>query len=369
MSLTTAATKVRFALKFGWLIVFIPILALVILRITSSPDRRPPGEAPPPTFTAVFGKLPVPIMEKIALQSNSPSITIDLIDAQLPEAPEVMEVFPLLSAPYGFLSRDRALALAHNIGFSEEPQMVDEMQLVWKRGLESLTMNATTLNFRYTYDYRSNPTVFRQGRFPTENSAIGGGNKIMSDLDILGGSRGPDLSQGEVTSQKLRYDGTELVSSATVAQASAMRINYFRVPIKDVPIASPDYYNSIVNILVPSVSNPRMIELNYTYWELDRRRGGTYPVISAGTALGTFMQAPDQHIVFLGDAETAEQDGTVTSVTEYVIKDIHTAYFDTAEFQQYLQPIWVILGEAILASRSRIDFVAYIPAITSEWTQ
>lgn len=369
MSLTTTATKVRLALKFGWLIIFIPLISLLILRVISTPGRRPPGETPPPAFTAVFGKLPSLVIDTMGLQSGTPSVTLDLVNARLPESPEILEVFPILSAPYGFLSRDRALELARKIGFTEEPQVVDETQLVWRRNLESLTMNATTLNFRYTYDYRSNPTVFRPGRFATENFAVNAGNKIMGDLTILGGTRGPDLSKGQVTSQKLRYDGVDLVSSATLAQTSAVLINYFRIPIKEIQVVSPAYYNSIVNILIPSVSQPKMLELNYTYWEFDRNKGGTYPVISAGAAMNMFLQSPDQHIVFLGDADTAMQDTTITAVTEYITKSMHVAYFDTAEYQQYLQPIWVIIGEAVLASRTRIDFVAYIPAITSEWIQ
>lgn len=369
MSLTTTAKKVRLILKLGWLVIFIPLIALFIHRIMSAPGRRPPGETPPPAFTAVFGKVPALAIDTIGLQSGTPSVTLDLVNARLPESPEILEVFPILSAPYGFLSRDRALELARKIGFSEEPQVVDETQLVWRRGLESLTMNATTLNFRYTYDYRSNPTVFRPGRFATENFAVSAGNKVMSDLAILGGTRGPDLSKGQVTSQKLRYDGTDLVSSATLAQTSAILINYSRIPIQEIQVVSPTYYNSIVNILVPSVTEPKMLELNYTYWEFDRKKGGTYPVTPASSAMNLFLQSPDQYIVFLGDAETAAQDTTITSVTEYIVKQMHTAYFDTAEYQQYLQPIWVVLGEAVLASRSRVDFVAYIPAITNEWIQ
>jgi len=369
MSLTTTATKVRLLLKFGWLVIFLPLTAMLILKVLSDPGRLPPTETPPPAFTAVFGKLPALTIDTIGIQSSTPAVTLDLINSQLPTSPEILEVFPILSAPYGFLSRDRALELARGIGFSEEPQIVDDTQLVWRRGLESLNMNSTTLNFRYTYDYRSNPTVLRPGRFTTENFAIGGGNKIMTDLAILGGSRGPDLSKGEVTSQKLRYDGTDLVTSVTLAQTSAMQIHYFRIPINQIPVVSPTYYSSIVNILIPSVTQPRMLELNYTYWEFDRRKGGTYPILASGTALNTFLQNPDQNIVFLGDEETATQDTTVTSVTEYVVKEMHLAYFDTAQYQQYLQPIWVVLGEAVLASRSRIDFVAYIPAITNEWIQ
>ncbi len=368
MSLTSTARQARLMIQFGWMAVFIPILAVTILRVISStPD--PGGSAPPPTFNAKFGKLPKLDIETIAMASNQPTVRLDLVQTQLPTAPQILEVFPILSAPYGFLSRDRALALARNLQLTDDPQVLDETQLVWRKGLEFLTMNSTTLNFRYTYDYRSNPTVFRPGNFAREELAVNDANAQMERLGILGGERGPDLSRATVSSQKLRYDGRDLVSSSTLAQASVIRVDYFRIPINEIKVVSPDFYSSRVNVFMSAVSNPKMLEINYTYWEFDRNQGATYPVLSTDTAVSRFQQSPNDYIVFLGNAETAAQNSGETTINEYVIKKVELGYYDTATYQQYLQPVWIFIGDAFQPSRLNVDFVAYVPAITDEWFQ
>lgn len=365
MTLTQFARNVRFIVKFGWLVVFVPFIVLGVFRYIQSRQTAP--EAPPPMSNNSFGKLPELQMEIVDIPESTPTFRLDLIDASFPESGTIAGVYPIISAPYGFLSRDRALEIGNNLGFTTDPQIIDDISLVWRSGLRRLTVNATNLNFTYTFDYDSDLTVFRPGRFSSEQAATSEANRVMSGLGILGGSRGPDLSEGVRRTQMLRYDGNELVPTNSLAQASAAQVDYYRIPFNEIPVVSPQYYQSIVNVIISSVSENRTLSINYTYWEYSRNDTATYPIMGPEQAYTLFMSSYTNYVVFTGDATTGVQEVFSGRPSEVRVRDAALSYYDTREYQEYLQPVWVFKGVMRTSTGQTTDFVAYVPAITSDW--
>jgi hypothetical protein len=363
MTLTSAANTFRTVIRFGWLIIFVPIIVRIILGIVTA--TSPPPPPPPPTFTATYGKLPPLVLENVDATAPDPIMRLDLIDADFPVSPPVVGVYPILSAPYGFLSRDRARELGKKLGFLEEPRIIENREMLWQSDLRTLRMNISNLNFIYTYNYLEDPTVFQRSFLGDESHAPGYSDAVLEQLEILGGERGPDLKEGQNATQLFLFDGSKLVDSTSIIQTSAARVDYFRVPIGDIAMVSPQYYTSNVHVTFAKVT----LEINYTYWEIDRTLTATYPIKTAQEAYAEFEQNVSQYLVFLGEANTPLRTYEKNEVTQIITREASLGYYDTATYQQYLQPVWVFKGRAVIDVGQQVDFVAYVPAVQSTWLQ
>lgn len=375
MTLTEARRTFLNALKFGWLIIFLPIVVRIIYNIitTTSPTPTDPEQS---TFDALFGKLPALVIENTEILPSTPTFKLDLIDATFPTADPIVKIYPILSAPYGFLSRDRATNLAGRLSFTNEPQVLEDTTLIWRDITRTLTMNPSNLNFTYSFDYTSDLSIFKPGNFGSDQFALNTANDIMGRLGIISEQRGLDLQGGNKEPTRLRYDGTSLVQASTLSQTSALRVDYFRQPIEEIDIVSPQFYLSSVMITISSVGNrpqenyyPQIIGLDYIYWEINRNRSATYPIMTAEQAYSLLQQNFSRYITYLGEKENPLTTYDSTEVSTIIIKEASLGYYDTAVYQQYLQPVWVFIGTAALDIGRTVDFVTYVPAIQSEWIQ
>lgn len=363
MTLTQAASTFRTTIKFSWLIIFVPIIVRIILGIVTA--TSPPPPAPPPTYTAAYGQLPPLVIENQEVPLSTPTFRLDLIDAVFPGVQPVIGVYPILSAPYGFLSRDRAREMGSKLGFSDEPQIIDNREMLWRNGLRTLRLNISNLNFQYTYNYLEDLAVLARGRLTNENFIYNQAGALLNQVGVLGGERGPDLGDGDRSLQLLQFDGTKLIPSTTIIQSHAARVDYFRIPIGEIPVVTPNYYQSNVNVTIATVT----LDINYTYWVFDRTNVATYPIKSGEEAYALFEQDFEKYLVFLGQGNNPAQDYTNVRVTQFTTREASLGYYDTATYQQYLQPVWVFRGRAIIETGTQLDFVAYVPAIQDIWIQ
>ncbi|MCA9390085.1 hypothetical protein KC571_01665, partial [candidate division WWE3 bacterium] len=77
MTLTEAANTFRTTIKFGWLIIFLPLVVKIILTIMNSASAPDPGAQPPPVFDAAFGKLPAVVISNVDVQTTTPQFNLD----------------------------------------------------------------------------------------------------------------------------------------------------------------------------------------------------------------------------------------------------------------------------------------------------
>ncbi len=91
--------------------------------------------------------------------------------------------------------------------------------------------------------------------------------------------------------------------------------------------------------------NQKYLTLEYIYWPADKNTSSTYP-------LKTVSQAFDE-------LKTGQGVLLFTPAKSQVsIATIYLAYFVSASYPQYLQPVYVFEGE---------NFAAYVSAISSEF--
>lgn len=344
-----------------------------IYRLLFPKTVKPVIEPP----TVEFGKLPSLKIESFSLPGlENTTFSLDLVTTSLPPAPDKVLVYPVLKAPYGFLALDRAKDLAKRLNFSAEPTALSSTQYLWTAPNRKLSMDVENLNFNYEYDYKADPSVFVSGQFLSQEAGLQLSLDVMKKRDLLGGGgsfggeRGADLAEGVKNAEYLIFDGSKLKIAPSLSQTSGVRVNFFRTPLNEIPIVSPKGKEGLVQLLISGLSDDpankkftQILNLNYTYWVINRESTATYPIISAQIAWDK-LQTEKKYLVYLGRQEEQVYAPTVTNFTA---RQVFLAYLDSSDYQPFLQPIWVFEGKATLSDGGQEDFVAYVPAITNDW--
>jgi hypothetical protein len=143
---------------------------------------------------------------------------------------------------------------------------------------------------------------------------------------------------------------TQLISAPTKFDKPVGITNYyFKADLDGYKMLTSTFFKSPVSITyVMNIDNKmRTLEMNYKYWLLSKDTSGLY-------ALKTSTQAFQD----LKDGYGAIINMGANTPDKVVIRNIYLAYYDSDDYQPYLQPIFVFEGDN--------DFVAYVNAVSSE---
>lgn len=380
MTLTQTAKAFRVALASVFM-VFIGILlvrvGLDVYHVFFPPTDKPVG--PGPTPSVLFGKLPPLEIEPLGVNlQGAYTFQLDLVEAELPTEPTQAPVAPILRSPYGFLTSERAKELVGRFGLlTGQEQRLSATEAVWSAPNETLRLNEQSLNFTYKYDFRANPQALTTGAFATQEQAREFAVNQLKNLQLLGGgssfsgARGKDLANGHKNVSLLSYQSGQLDLAPSISQTSIYRLDFYREPFNDYPMLSPKFNQAQVFALVTGNQQRPLMELNYTYWVVNRSQVGTYPIITSQQAWQSLQQKPNEYLVFLGDLQEGPLAETPASprMQMFKVRQVYLAYYEPAEPQSYLQPIWVFEGKATLVDGTELDWAAYVPAIDSGWIQ
>ena len=110
-------------------------------------------------------------------------------------------------------------------------------------------------------------------------------------------------------------------------------------------------------------------QIDYTYWPIQVESCGTYELITPQSALEK-IQAGEGSLVYLYDSSGDDVSGyTPRRVKKFMVLDINIVYYESREELEYLQPIYVISGEAIFENDTKGTFDYYYPAINYDIVQ
>ena len=169
---------------------------------------------------------------------------------------------------------------------------------------------------------------------------------------VSNGLLAEDLANGTAEFEYLRFSTPELIPVSSLSEADFIRVNLFRANLDDLRILPPNPKKSLISFLFSGSRTPgkRIIEINYTYFPLEKEIFATYPLKPITQAWGELQQGQG-FIANLGQNE----NGQVT------IRKVYLAYYDSETLQHYLQPIYVFEGDR--------NFWGYVPAIDPKWTE
>ena len=308
-----------------------------------------PPVLPPPNMK--FNKLPKPIFSIGATQSAGLIFTLENIEGKPPESTDAGRVYAMPKKLPTLLSPDRALKFASKIDFTKEPNTVSSTMYYFtdpRDDKRTLSLDIVNMNFQLKYDYQKTPEIFTEGQINTKEQPV----EDVSNYIRSNGLFDESIAKGKITTELLTYEPSEKTfrEASSLSAANTVRVNFFRQDLDGWKILPPEFSKSYNYALYTPGKKIQVIELFYTFWPIAFDDFGTYPLISAASAWEELIGGKATVVNFGGNSRD-----------NIVIRNIYLAYYDSENPQMYLQPIFVFEGDN--------NFVAYLPAITSDWLE
>lgn len=331
-------------------------LGLIILILTKSifsagikfwRTRRPPKTPPP---AAAFGKLPQIEFPESKLAEKELVYRLETTTGGTPNLGDRAKVYFMPVKKSSLLALERAKTLARKMGFYAEPQKISDTVYQWRRDeplVATLEMDIINSHFTIKKNWRENQSLLMEKVLPIKEQAITEAKSFLQAAGLLT----EELNMGEGKIAYLRFVPPNLVPAISLSEADLVRVNLYRKNLDDLPFLPANPKTSLVSLLFSGSRKRemRILEVNYTHFPLDRETFSDYPLKSSAQAWEE-LKAGQGFIANLGVVEK-----------EVVIRNISLAYYESNTPQNYLQPIYVFKGD--------IDFVAYVPAIRSDYLE
>ena len=208
-------------------------------------------------------------------------------------------------------------------------------------------MDIVSNQFRLSYSFTHDLTLFAERNIPTQQQAI---NESLVFLQTLALSTA-DITSTNTNISYLKLIADKLEPTTSQSQADAVRIDFFRTGYVGLPVVydKPNQSNISFVLSGSKRSDRRILSVEYNYWPVETRSTAIYKLKTSQQAWNQLTQ---------GDAYFASYK---TDQTKIVITNVYLAYYDSKQEQLYMQPVFVFEGEN--------NFVAYVPAIALPWVE
>lgn len=330
-----------FALLF-FLILLILYYLIRVLLITISPPSKPSIHINP-----IFDKIKKPQIAN-TMEGSGLKFTIDTIEGKPITATESANVYFLPSATTRFGYREKIYLIAKTLGFNTEAvkHKLEGKEATFADDKRKLQIDITNFNFTYEYSFDSEPEIFQNTTIPTKKEIE---DKATNFLKSLG--RYPEeLAQGKTNIIFVNYEPEEKMMKLVEAgmEANMVEVDFYRPDQEQYPVVSPSYFNSQNYVMMVFYPNEfKIIKAQIRFFEKSESQIGIYPIKSGDAAWGELVAGKGMIVQNPQDEK------------DIIINKMFLAYLDPEVYQEYLQPVYVFLGEN--------NFVAYVPAVVEEY--
>ena len=349
MSLTQLSQYIRKYYPYAilgvllFLIIFYSVqLALVIIE-----SRK----VNPVMINPIFNQLKRPYLSE-ATPSGNLKYVLDTVDGKPITATKSAQVFFLPQAETKFGYREKLYLIAKSLGFNTESSgyRLIGSQATFSEPNQKISIDIKNFNFDYQYFFEKDKAILDGARPPNQEK------NIQHAVDFLqtAGRYPQELSQGKTNVLFLNYDA-EKNSMAVLKdniRANLVEVDFYRPDIdaqpNAVPVVSPKYFNSqnYVLMMFRTDGTFKVLRSQIKFFDKSVEQVGVYPIRSGDEAF----------------ADLKKGKGFIVSlppVTKITIRKMFLGYFDPDVFQEYLQPVYVFLGDG--------DFVGYVPAVSGQY--
>ena len=344
--LSYVATTTRKVIKYGVLGLVAYIVLSFAFKFAIQLWRQfnpPPG--PPPTVA--FGQLTALTLPS-SLTERTFSYRLETPTGTFPELDDQGPVFAIPPHKANLLSLDRAKELAKKLGFGGEPMRTEPDKYRFIKQLPALlTMDVDLVYqvFLIEYQWQNDETVLVGTQFGNLTTLQ---NKALSELSTAEALT-KDLENGPIQTTYLKAVANSLIPAVSLSEADFVRFDIYRQD-QILPFVTPQFDKANVNVILSgsSDSEKQLIRLEYTYFPIDYNSYATYPLKPVETA----WEELKQNKAYIARVKSSAPG-------EIAIRRVFLALYDPNQYQPFIQPVYIFLGDD--------DFVAYVPAITSEW--
>ncbi len=406
MTLTEAAEFTHKAKKYILIPVGIIMFVWFVIRAIMPPTTYPP-EYITPDF--MCGPLPELTIEGLDVEGDI-TYKIETTEGGIPDLPKVVNVFKYDHPGQSLFALREAQQTAELLKFNKDKYTrISETEYQWSDPLtkRTLIIETSNQNVRMTTDFTDPSVNTREGTLPSKEEAIQIAQTYLQSVSLL--TR--DFSAGPKITHLVQIGVNGQLSKApSLREADFIRVDFTRSrdlitidpelveaeelgttlqddlinedtttiqpsgssskEVKRLPthVFNESPYYGTVSVLVGGLkdSNTRehtIFGLESYNWIVPQLPCGTYSLISAQEAVRR-VQSGEAALTYLlekdGDDVIPYETREVVSMT---IFEVTLGYYDTMERQDWLQPIYVISGDAQFASGVFGTFYFYVPAV------
>lgn len=346
-SLTETAYQTRKAIN----IIILSIIGYIILRIVwgiffSILLTIFPPKPPPPNNA--FGKLPAVKFPSVSKPTTPLKFTLQTISGSVPKASESAAVYFMPKNAPNLLALTKTQQFAQKLNFNPNPIPVGKNLYQFDddiNKLRKLSYDIVSNNFSIRYLYEVDTGLFDRTPDSTSN--------LLREAQQFIGQNNLQLTDYNSNDSKITYlklSGNKLISTTSLSQSDAVKIDYFRKPINQLKVLTPFPGTGSISFTFSGSKDPKkhLLLFSYTYWPIEYKTTATYKLKTSQEAWQE-LQNGGGYIAHFPTGDTA------------VIRDVYVAYYDSIEPQNFLQPIYVFEGDE--------GFIGYVAAIAPPWTE
>lgn len=313
-------------------------LFFVFLKLQSSPSIQ--------THT-IFGKIKKPFIPN-ASSSAGLKFTLDTVEGEPVTASPAAKVIFLPPSISRFGYREKVYLTAKTIGFDTDSvkYKIIDRDAVFDDDKQRLIIDISNFNFYYQYRFENTPELFENSVVPEK--------KVSEDRAINflnSAARYPkELSLGKTNTVFLFFDDVKKTVGPAQSNESAnlAEVDFYRPDIDGFPTVTSTYFTSPNYVLLTYDGvEYKPLRAQVHFFELAEDQVGVYPLKTGRVAYEELTG---------GRGLVISNPSSQTNIT---IKKMFLGYYDPDIYQEYLQPVYVFLGEN--------NFVAYVPAITKDF--
>lgn len=301
-------------------------------------------------INTIFDKLP-PIKLNTTTTIKPKKFTLDTIEGRPVTATATANIYFLPTATSRLGYRQRLTTMAKTLGFDTEKTSysLNETQAKYQEASQEATIDIANFNFSYQYYINQDPRLFAFATIPSKSAAE---NAAIDFLRTL--NKYPErLAQGKMNTIYIKYSPStnELKVLDSPDEANMIEVDFYRADIDGIPVVVPSYFNSQnYVVMVFGDDKPKIVKAQIKYFDRSTEQVGVYPLKTGDEAWQDLQSGKGFHI-----AATADDEAGVN------ISKMFIGYLDPDIAQDYLQPVYVFLGDK--------GYVGYVPAVKSEYIQ
>ena len=382
MTLTEAAYWFK---RFGVIIaVVVAVIFVTILIVFYAPKDSAPPEYLNANCSCTTNKEDFLSQEltidSLELGSGSELVfQVETTTGQIDSLPKIINVYEFDNRGQSLSSQLQATEIASDLGFNPEGIIrKDENTYIWldTSRHRTLEIDARTLNFTLTTDADYIREISSKESIPSDSEAISLATNALRQANLLDSDYTNNISLKELYDIDINPDGS-YSEAASSGEADLVRVDFKRrksmISIRD----NVENADQIVSSLEKKMINSDYIftkseekilyndeKVTLYNWPIKEYPCGTYELLSPSEAIQK-IQDGEGSLVYLVSKDDKDRvlPYQVKTVKKFIIYEITIAYYEPEEETEFLQPIYVITGDAYLENDERADFIYYVPAI------
>lgn len=418
MTLTEASfwTK-RFGIIIG---VVVLVLVIILLLIFYKPSSSLPQEY----LTADYGctekkedfiksKLDIPSLPK----GNAESVfEINTDTGKINSLPNIVNVYKFENSTQSLMARENARILAGKMGFEKEKDTrIGTEYYKWSDPVskKTLTVEVKNMNFVLETDITYLRKLSATGSIPSDLEAGSLATSALRSLGLIDESTDYAEAKKTYTYINIEPDGS-FSKARSASEAELVRVDFLREkPLitissnlvgatrmienmrkrlgmepkevtKIVNDKKVEFYTFNTSVVLPTSRDSnvsvyvgiedkdskttstfkRIYRIEYTYWPISLDACGTYELITPQKAMEEVQNGKGSIAYLYEIGGDYVREYSPKNVKRFLVtKNISLFYYESPEEQEFLQPIYLISGEAIFEDDTKGEFDIYYPAI------